>query len=439
MSGIVISSFSSLNFVDDESIPAYNESTPNLGVTGRLILDCFTGLCPKKNYYYDSDNDLRYEYVDKLDFSCSEQCSYNRKTECVCEDPNRNKGKCSRKYDDKYDNEKYCYADNVIYDWKGKRYKTVQKEVYTYYKNAKLKDEECPKGTINCGIIDDNENKLCISFNSSCPINYFSENKTDTIKNYSSIMIGNKTFYYSFDDNTKNERKIIAGLIADSDLLLNEKNNERVLIDTNKISEFLEDNKNLYKEVKLGFDPYKEEHIDKRGNSYLRYFFNDKVDLSRLRNNIETYNHSHLINEDIIKPINKKIILTGIFGFIAIGCIFIIIINLFAIKKKIKDFYPGMCFLFIIFIILSLVFGCINISKFNELKDKDSRDDNNLPRAVNSIIVILGFILLFYAIFLMIYNCYLREKCRNSCCNICNKKNKASYNDITIKNIVTKY
>ena len=137
---IIISSFSSIDFIEAESYPVYNDSNPNLGLTGRLILDCYIGTCQKKDYYYDIDDDLTFDYVDYIDYSCSEQCSYNGKDECDCDDPFEEKGTCSRRYDDIYDAEKYCYADNVIYFWKGKKYTILKKDVYSYYKNAKFCD-----------------------------------------------------------------------------------------------------------------------------------------------------------------------------------------------------------------------------------------------------------------------------------------------------------
>ena len=423
---IKISSFHSLNFTDDDSIIAYNESTPNLGLAGRLILDCFSGMCDKEYQYYEDDGwETGHEF--QLDYNCSKQCSYNDISECTCVNSFSKYGDCSRKYDDKYDNEKYCYADNVIYFWKGKKYIAIQNEVYSYYDNAKLKEEECPKGTINCGIIDDNENKLCVSSSSSCPINYLSENKIDENQFISSVIIGDKTFYYTFVDDYRNKRKIIGGLIADTDLLLNNNNDKKVLIDTNNISGFLADNKNLYKEVKLGFDPYKEGNIDKRGKSYLRYFFNEKVDLPRLRNNIETYNFNYTMNKDYIKDINRFIKIIGIFGLIATVLSLLAVISIIKIPEK----FPIFGCLFIIFNAVTLTMGCINISDFNKLKDKDN---NKFERIINLIIVILGFVLVAYYLFLAIFYKNLRGKCS---CNIFNKNNKESSTEITNKNMVT--
>ena len=95
------------------------------------------------------------------------------------------------------------------------------------------------------------------------------------------------------------KRKIIGGFVADSDLYLNKDNKEKVLIDTGTISEFLSDNKNLYKEVNLGYDPYKNANIDNKGKSYLRIFYNNKVDLKKLRININTYNKKSKIDKEI--------------------------------------------------------------------------------------------------------------------------------------------
>ena len=125
---IIIKGFTSLNFIETKSIPNYTES--NLGVTGKIILDCYTGKCPKKVYYYDSDGYSTYDYVDTLNYDCSEQCSVNAKDNCNnCDDPDKKIGKCSKKYDDKYEKGKYCYADNVIYFWKGKKYQISKQAI----------------------------------------------------------------------------------------------------------------------------------------------------------------------------------------------------------------------------------------------------------------------------------------------------------------------
>ena len=76
--------------------------------------------------------------------------------------------------------------------------------------------------------------------------------------------------------------------------------------------------------------------------------------------------------------------------------------------------------LFIVFYIVSFIFICINISKFNKLESLDKNADD-FPRLINSIIFILYLLLLTFIIFLCVYICYLREKWKNCSCNICRK------------------
>ena len=428
---ITISYFSSLNFSEIDSLPVYSESGSNLGSAGRLILDCFTGLCQVEDYYLDDYDDTIYYDKDVIDYNCSKQCSYNISKKCNCDDSYKwSIGECSRLYDDSYDERKYCYADNIIYNWKGKKYDPEKKNVLTYYNNAKLKEEECPIGTVNCGIIDDNENKLCIS-SGNCPINYFSDNKLNSNKIHSIVNIGNKTFYYTFDEDNKMKRKIIGGLVSDSDLYLNNDNKEKVLIDTGTISEFLADNKNLYKEVNLGYDPYKAANIDNKGKSYLRYYYNNKVDLKKLRRNINIYNKKNYINKEIdeIRKMAKNTMIFGLISYIS----FLIPIILFVTSKNCGDkalkvsaaFTVIFIIIFVVFYYISFVYICINISKFNELDDL-YEDADNLPRIINLIILILYLILFVFIIFLIVYFRKLRDKW------VDNKKSEG--NDTTVAN-----
>lgn len=412
---IIIESFSSINFIDIESFE-YLEPNSNLGLTGRLILDCYSGKCTKNEYYYDSENNLMKNSFDVIEYSCSKQCSYNGKNNCICNIPYNEVGSCSRIYDDNYNPDKFCYGNNVIYFWKGKRYISLKTEVYTYYKNAKLKDEECPEGTKFCGIIDDNENKLCVLSNSNCPINYFSEYKRDENKHYSSITIDNKIFYYTFDKEISKNQKIIAGLVADTDLYLNENNDEKVLIDTYTISGFLEDNKNLYKEVSLGFDPYQEVDIDKKGKSYLRLYYNNKVDLNYLRKKIDQYNLNVRMNSDLIQPINKKIKFIAGFGIPSSAFLLVLSCIIFCcLNSDIK------CIIYIVIIyqsliLIALIFACININKLNKLKEFDPNNKEfNISKIINFVFIIFGFLSIIYHIFFILLIADELEKCMCLC------------------------
>ena len=178
---ISITGLKSFDFIQNKTIPEYPED--NLGNAGRLILDCYTGTCihdilhTDYSVYCDSDDscytedEFWMEYRPTIDHYCSEQCYEIGNDECNCSEPYEDIGTCENKMDDKYENGKVCYAYNTIYYWKGKRYTNLKTDIYYYLDDAILKDEECPEGTKNCGIIDSNENQLCLRNNLNCPVN----------------------------------------------------------------------------------------------------------------------------------------------------------------------------------------------------------------------------------------------------------------------------
>ena len=362
----------------------------------------------------------------------------NGRDECVCNALDNALGKCVRKYDDNYANEKFCYADNVIYFWKGKKYITFNTEFYTYYKNAVLKNEECPEGTKSCGIIDDNENKLCIKSTSNCPINYFSETKLDENILHSSVIIGDKVFYYTFDDKTL-DRKIIAGLVADTDLYLNTDNDKKILIDTDTISGFLEYNKNLYKEIDLGYDPYHYNNIDEKGNSYLRIYYNNNLNLIALRESIELYNERIRINKDFIKPINKRIKYSSIFGFI--GSLSLIVIIIYILGEYGNSLFIHFTIgIGLISFIVVLILVSKNISKLKKLINNSYNDEEIFNSLIANILILCLFIFSIpYTISLFFCECdYTKcnicKECDCTKCNICKKKeSKANQKQINEK------
>ena len=407
----------SFNFTYYNSTPEY--PSDNLGFTGDLILDCYTGTCTRTIYhrnvweYCDSDDDC-YDVDDSwtenkkiIDYNCSEQCYLTGKEECVCDMPYNETGICERNTDDEYLEGKVCYGDNIIYFWKGKKYEILKISNYSYLKNVRLKEEECPKGTKNCGIIDKDDNKLCLETNMACPINYILENESDI--DYSSTIIGNKTFYYGFDD--KRNTKIIKGLVADTDLYLNENNEEKELIDTYTISGFLENNMNLYRKMNLGYDPYKEEDIDKKGKSYLRLNYNEYIDFRDLRKRKEQQIFNHKMNDDIINPIHKKTKLITIMGLITCGLGLIIFIIYLVYQYDYykrgyndgkKGYYACGNIIFLALILTPLIFGCININKANKGQKMDSNNNFNTFKTLNKIFVIIGFILFGFLIIYII-------------------------------------
>lgn len=414
---IKIEGLESFDFIDDKITPDYPYD--NLGLTGKLILDCVSGSCVQEKFIeteYQKCSDgscgVSYEkwtnYITKIDDKCTQQCNDYGIEECNCPSGYREKGTCRRRSDDRYAEGKICNISNAIYFWKGKKYKAKNATNYTYLKNAFLKDEECPnKKSKYCGIIDDDGNKLCINSKYKCPINYISENYTDI--SYS-VMIGDKTFYYG-NDNTLNNRKIIAGLLADTDLYLNEDLNKTDIIDTYNISEFLEDNKNLYKNINLGYDPYEEKDIDKKGNSYLRIYYNE-IDLTNLRNMKEKSLMNHRMNSKALNKINKNMKVFSIlglivYGIILLGFIYIIYQQCSFLKDGFnqgeKQFYIGFIVLILILIIVHMVFVCININKIKKAEDIDPKANFKFFKLHNIIFIVLCLVLFVFLILYMIF------------------------------------
>jgi hypothetical protein len=113
----------SFNFIQNKTIPEYPYD--DLGITGKLILDCYTGTCIHeilhKDYYtYCDSDDSCYtedeywtEYRPIIDHNCSEQCYETKNDECNCTEPYEDIGTCEYKIDDRYENGKVCYAYNA--------------------------------------------------------------------------------------------------------------------------------------------------------------------------------------------------------------------------------------------------------------------------------------------------------------------------------------
>ena len=263
-----------ITFTRETEKPEYDPIS-NLGSAGELILDCYSGHCRRKKKWSESSRVCSLDedgeevcgevFIDKkididiIDHKCSFECFELKEKTCsnctTFPDYISSKGNCIRNTNDDYSDGKYCLSDNIINFWKGKIYEAYDYN-YSYIKNAVLKNEECPPGKKDCGILDDNGNRLCRELHYNCPINIISEEKLNN-SNYS-FTVGNKTFYYGYI-NDKN-RKIISGLYVDTDIYPNKK--ESIILDTYTISGVLEENKILYKGVDLGFDPYTDKDID---------------------------------------------------------------------------------------------------------------------------------------------------------------------------------
>ena len=350
-SEIHITTLESIEFIEkDNKEPKYYPGIQNLGFAGNLILDCYSGLCTEELWKNEPiedcdddgcgyiDNYVKY-YPERIDYKCSFECFELKGHSCNnCTNPKykyiNSIGNCSRNLDDKEcSDEKYCMSDNVLYFWKGRKYegKFIQKKYYL--KDVVLENEECPSKTKNCGIIDSNGNKLCISEYSVCPINIISEEKRKN--SYSSFKFGNKTFYYGKDENTNNT-KIIAGIYVDTDIYLNKTIKNFEILDTNKISELLEENQKLYQGVDLGFDPYKNKDIDKKGKSYLKVKYNENIDLISLRNKQQSALNRTNFRNTIIRSVTDKFNAFNVVGIVGYSY-FIFIILVIVIPALIKD------------------------------------------------------------------------------------------------------
>ena len=169
-----------------------------------------------------------------------------------------------------------------------------------------------------CGIIDEFGNKLCLPEEDECPLNYIEVipeviNTTNITEKY--IFLDNKTILFS---NKKVEGKIIEGLYADSDLML--QYNGCKIIDTDTISNFINGNKLLYRDsLENDYNPYKDINVDNKGKSYLKWCNGKGLDLNKLREKKNECLYNVSINEEIVgqtKIYFKQDYLSSLFGFL---------------------------------------------------------------------------------------------------------------------------
>ena len=229
---------------------------------------------------------------------------------------------------------------------------------------------------------------------------------------------------------------IIAGLVAETDLLLNKNNDDKYIIDNYTISGFLEDNQNLYKDINLGYDPYKIKDIDKKGNSYLSIFYNENIDLFLLRNKKEQQITYERINNNIIDVIHNKTKIITNCGLIALGYLLIIFICFISFQCAFfnEDKCSKCCYLYLIIIFIGLmitpvIFCFININKIKEAEKFYSINDYTTFKLLNIIFVILGltfFLFLFVYIILVPIKCLFKqnEKNENTIDHIKNSSNE---------------
>ena len=309
----------------------YYPGKSNLGSTGEINLDCYKGSCI---YEYEEkcikqrcegigEDEKCESYIDtctysmtELFLSCSQQCRKTNSDSCgysYCthySNVHFKESKCERIYNDKYNDKKSCYADNLILNWKGLFYEKNNANIYgqySYLNNAIKADELCPDDKKMCGILDEFGNKLCYPKDENCPINFITLNISEmNYTNYNTAVVGNKTFYYT---NESTETGIIfGGLFVDSDLLIRYVDKECEILDIGNISDLIKNNPyKLYQNV-LNFDPYKDTNIDQKGKSYLKWCIpgNRRIrDIDKIKALKIIYDNNVTYNKDVIKTIKS--------------------------------------------------------------------------------------------------------------------------------------
>ena len=360
----------------------------NLGTTGKVSYDCYEGICYHEYNYLDS-----YSTEKTTIFDCSRNCRVNKNG--VCTPYN-----CSLYYNYKYiesecikaefksdelNNEQSCFLDNLILYWKGLYY---ERKNYTYTKYSYLvisDNETCPDNHKSCGILDDLGHRLCVRYKTSCPINFITTNESEILNitdNYKAVNLTDDiTIYYTNNSNVTG--RIVQGLYVDSDLALMYTDGCEV-IDTENITDLLNDHKNkLYKDV-LSYDPYKDYNINLKGKSYLKWCspgFGQNINLTIMKE-IDSEFYRNVTENDVICGVRR--IYEGLYFFELGAHIILLIFYIISLCLKIEEKEPGtcdsgickccdcnsficLCILFI-FNIPGLVIFSVSISRFNDLE-----------------------------------------------------------------------
>ena len=453
---ITIQAIKEFDLKPNITIDYYKENMSFLGLTGDIKLICYSGLCQKylkkicerERCYSSSDSEYFFNvfnknkrrlsscetytyncsFIEKTpEFKCSEECATNRYSD-YCDS-------CSYKYDSKvgycesfnryilYTNDSiYCKPSNIIFFWKELYYEKISYE-YSYANDAVLKNETCPDGKRPCGVLDIYGNKLCIPKNEKCPINYIKmgNEPPDKVHSFVPIKVGNKTIYYSYD--FVEDGRIIKGLYSDSDIEI-KYNKICSQLDTYNLSYFLNENKNIYKDVR-----YIPEYMKNNGNSYL-YSCDYEVknlDLNQIKNDYKLYQFSQKFDIDIYGKLKDK--LSNEFFCSFFGSIYLLVYLFFSIWAMIygklnrsslccfwcfynSNFDDNDIFDFIIFFIflipynvlsiLSTVWSSINLNDLNE-SNKTPTIQSNLFDSLSLYhkLFILGNIAIYSLIFVL--------------------------------------
>ena len=339
----------------------YSPEMSNLGTTGKLYFDCFTGKCEYKERYTcykescsgTGKNKKCHQYkttctrsFTQKEYSCSSNCRATQNSECsTCPSiygATKYSSSCSRDKDTKKIDTTYqsCNADNLILFWNNSYYRRANRTDYkrfTYLNSAVTANESCPTGKKMCGILDNLGNKFCYPEFEACPLNYITLKSSNSSYEFKNATIGNKVIYYT--NQAVENGRIVGGLFVDSDLLIKYNEEDCEILDESSVLNLLNGHYNKLYRNSLNFDPYSSyTKVVQEGKSYLKWCVpgvGKEKNISKIKELNVVYQFNVTTNNEVIKPI-KSIFTASYFvalpGFI--GIFFLLIIILFSFFEQ---------------------------------------------------------------------------------------------------------
>ena len=261
-----------------------------------------------------------------------------------------------------------------------------------------------------CGILDEFGNKLCYPEGYKCPINYLTLNSSDKNYTYKEYTIDGVKVYYT--NEAIEDGMVLGGFYVDSDLMIKYNIVECQIIDTGKISELLNSQKNKLYRNSLNFDPYKDENIDTKGNAYLKWCIpgvGKERNLTLVKKLDEDYELNKTINKNITDKTKsiKIIYFVSLPGYIIITVALTLIVIIISTKKLIGLYLVSVSFtIFWNFLVLLSSVGSFTIN--SELSDMNKSNLNkNIFNLIININVAVFLISISLSVIFVIFFCYL--------------------------------
>jgi len=426
LTGLKSFSFSRISDVE------YDLGISNLGTTGKLYLNCYTGKCYYEKEYEctetrctGSGEDRECETYDttcytgysKEEHSCSNECRRSRSSYCgeeYCPRGDYDYDYSTCKHDDDSKSIKYpksCNAENLILYWGHlsgiklyyKRVNNTEYKTLSYLNSAVTANESCPIGKKMCGILDNLGNKLCYPQYLNCPLNYITTNKRDNnYSSYDSAELKNKTVYFT-NEATENG-KVIGGLFVDSDLLIKYNDEDCEKLEEGTVSDLLDSHPYKLYRNSLSYDPYtNRSSAVQKGKSYLKWCIpgvGKEKNISKIKELKVVFDFNVTTNKNVINP-TKSFSTSSYFVCLPgyIGLFFALIIFLFAFYKQndtdnhFGRIYSSLdcinCIILVIFVVSSIlvlvgtILACVNIGHISI--------GNKLDLATNIFGILKGF------------------------------------------------